>query len=321
MWFSDMLQNPAKKPKTSLLLIGEMGAGKTFIGEKVIGAIIGGSHFGQTSSTADFADRFNSILEKKILLQCDESEHSNRKSISTRLKSIITEDTISIERKGLERYNIENHTRIFFTSNDEYSAGFIDPSEKERRFSVGKVSDKHAEDMDFWQAMHEWAETRLPNIHRWFLDQTIDKMLISRPFKSAEKRLIQRGSAGIEEAWLRDVSQRSFPFAPHVHRHWSDCYHSDNLAALQKDAAIDRTLWPNRVRYETLVNDLNYFIRSNRMMGMGRSASSVIEAVVGRLSKKETLELEYFDKDGKIRESVTMYEFPDREHLLERLID
>jgi hypothetical protein len=40
-WLADIFQHPGEKPGTALVLVGVQGAGKTFLGEHVLGKIIG----------------------------------------------------------------------------------------------------------------------------------------------------------------------------------------------------------------------------------------------------------------------------------------
>ena len=127
-WCADIFQEPARKPGTSLVLVGLPGAGKTFLGECVLGAIIGPTHYGQTNSINSLTERFNQLVDNKVLLQCDEAMHSYQRDMAARLKALVTDQTLRIEPKFVNPYVKPNHMRFIFTSNEETAAIFIDPT-------------------------------------------------------------------------------------------------------------------------------------------------------------------------------------------------
>jgi hypothetical protein len=132
-WLSDMFQNPGRKPGTALVLVGVQGAGKTFLGEHVLGKIVGPSHYAQLKDITKLTDKFNTLIDNKIFVQCDEAIHSYQRDVASRLKSVISDGSITIEPKGINAYQKPNHMRLLFTSNEETTALFIDPSPYERR--------------------------------------------------------------------------------------------------------------------------------------------------------------------------------------------
>jgi hypothetical protein len=135
-WLADSLINPHQKPGTALVLVGVEGAGKTFLGEHILRKIIGPTHSGQTNSVSTLTHNFNTIIDNKIFIQCDEAVHSYQRDVASRLKSLITDKDIIIEPKGINAYRKPNHIRLMFTSNEEHAAIFISPSPYERRFTV-----------------------------------------------------------------------------------------------------------------------------------------------------------------------------------------
>ena len=68
-----------------------------------------------------------------MLLQADEAYWAGAKSSEGALKDLLTNDTITIERKGVDAYTAPNYTRVLFTSNDDF---VVPASLDERRFAV-----------------------------------------------------------------------------------------------------------------------------------------------------------------------------------------
>jgi hypothetical protein len=225
-WCADILQCPGRKPGTALVLVGPPGAGKTFLGECVMGAIIGSSHYGQTNSIASLTDRFNQLVDNKVLLQCDEAMHAWQRDLAARLKALVTDLTLRIEPKFVNPFIKPNHMRFLFTSNEETAALFIDATPTERRFTVLKVSDRRQEDVAYWEHLRGWTENNLPRIARWLMDRRYNKAALNRPYSTSAKRAMQSVGMPMEAAWLVDRVQSGFPLSPETHVYWWQAFHT-----------------------------------------------------------------------------------------------
>jgi hypothetical protein len=280
-WLADILQRPAEKPGTSLVLVGVQGAGKTFLGEHIMGRIIGSTHYTQLKDIAKLTDKFNTIIDNKIFVQCDEAVHSYQRDVASRLKSIITDRTVTIEPKGINAYSKPNHMHVLFTSNEETKALFIDPSPHERRFTVIKVSDKYARDMEYWSYMHIWVPASLPKIMRWLLDYKYDRRFISRPIDTDAKRHIQRDGVDLEVSWIVSRLGMGFPLADNVHTQWFEAYHSNTLSETdQVNNVRRRDRWPNIIAGPALERDYKEFVRSQGRPIYSGSVAQTIKRVM-----------------------------------------
>jgi hypothetical protein len=269
-WLADIFQYPSHKPGTALVLVGVQGAGKTFLGEHVIGKIIGASHYAQLKDVTKLTDRFNTIIDNKLFVQCDEAIHSYQRDVASRLKSVISDGTMLIEPKGVNAYPKPSHFRLLFTSNEETGALFIDPSPYERRFTVLKVNAERARDLDYWVKLREWMPGALPKVMRYLMDWKYDRRLVSRPVATQAKMAIQKVGMDVEMAWILSRMASGFPFAARAHTHWFNGYHSEFL--LEKDKSSDvirRDHWPDRVQLSLIEQDFKDYVR-----GLGRAIYS-----------------------------------------------
>lgn len=273
-WLADILQNPHKKPGTALVLVGVEGAGKTFLGEHILGKIIGSVHATQTNSVSTLTNQFNTIIDNKIFLVCNEAIHSYQKDVASRLKSLITDETIVIEPKGINSYTKPNHMHMMFTSNEEASAIFISASPYERRFTVLKVSDHRARDIRYWDDMHLWTPANLHRIMRWLMDYRYDRKLIMRPLETEAKRVIQKVGVDQEVAWILQRISEGFPLSVHTHQFWFEAYNSETMLPTEQQAGtLRRDAWPDLVVPSSLENDYRSYVRS---MGKPVHSGSVI---------------------------------------------
>ncbi|MFN8720498.1 MAG: DUF5906 domain-containing protein [Rhodospirillales bacterium] len=131
-WMAHAVQRPQERVSHASLLIGEAtGTGKSTVG-RILRRLLGEENCG-TVNTDMLRSQFNGFLENKLLMVIEEAMTRGRADIANRLKPIITEATIPIERKGLDTYHADNLARLFITSNHE-NAILVD--EEDRRYFV-----------------------------------------------------------------------------------------------------------------------------------------------------------------------------------------
>jgi len=146
-WIAYKIQNLGKERcQVALVLRGPRGAGKgVFV--NTIGKIFG-RHFLHVTSQNQILGRFNGAMQGALLVFIDEGFWAGDKAGEGLLKGYITEDTLSIEMKGREIFQIKNHADFIFASNNSWvvPSGF-----KERRFCVLDVSPAHIGNHDYFK--------------------------------------------------------------------------------------------------------------------------------------------------------------------------
>lgn len=323
-WCADILQCPADKPGTSLVLVGVQGAGKTFLGEHILGRIIGESHYVQMNSIESLTNKFNQLADNKIFTQCDEAIHSYQKDIASRLKSIITDKTMTVEPKGVNAFKKPNHMRILFTSNDEQAAIFIDPTPHERRFTVQKVSECRAGDLEYWTNMHEWVPANISKVMRWLLDRKYTKKDILRPLDTHAKRIIQRVGVDAEISWIINRILIGFPLAPEQHKHWFNAFHPKVMTEndIKRDV-LRRDVWPELIQLGALEEDFRAYVRKH---GKPVYSGNVMTNIKRALPTDSVMlhgqrNVEYIDpRHGQTtKERIRLYTWPDKEQILDHL--
>lgn len=299
-WLSDILQDPGDKPGTAFVLVGEQGAGKTFLGEAIMRKIIGAAHSGQTNKIDSLVNHFNATAESKIFMLCDESSHSGSRMAADALKSIISDSTIQIEPKGIDPYMMPNHMRLMFTSNREATAVFIDGTAYERRYTVMQVSPVHAKDTAWWGDFRAWTDENLPKIMRYLLDRKYDKATVRRPYETTAKRLIQSGGLEPELAFVLERMDADFIISEGSHEHYFDAYNSHSLTAKDKDTdSIKRDTWPDVVRIGALDDDYRKWVRGRGHAVWGNKTAVKLAHVLGVARGVFQQRVSYFDEKTK----------------------
>lgn len=323
-WLADMFQQPGKKPGTALVLVGVQGAGKTFLGEHILGKIIGQQHYAQLKDIAKLTDKFNTIIDNKIFVQCDEAIHSYQRDVASRLKSIISDGSVTIEPKGINAYSKPNHMRLLFTSNEEEKALFIDPSPYERRFTVLKVSKERAMDLEYWSFMHLWTPVNLPKIMKWLMDYKYDRHLISRPVETEAKRTIQRVGVDTEVSWILNRIAAGFPIGERHHEHWYDAYVAGEITENDKKNNVRRReVWPDSVVPATLEADYKSFVREHGRPIYSGSVMTNIRQVLPKDSIRPVAQIgvRLIDpRSGQVtHDRVRVYSWPTADEILAHL--
>lgn len=321
-WLADMLQRPAEKPGTALVLTGVQGAGKTYLGEGIIGPIIGEGHYVQVNTIDSLVSKFNAIADNKIFVQCDEATHSYQKEVAARLKSIITDKQVTIEPKGINSYKKPNHMHFLFTSNDKQAAVFIDPSPYERRYTVLEVSAKHANDPMYWNSLRAWMELNRGKVLRWLLDYKYDRGLVLRPLMTNAKRDMQRVSVEPEVAWIVTRIKQGFVLDRKNHTTWFQAFHNEHIEEKEKrENTMRRDFWPNRVTAQAIEEDFRHFVRGlGRTVWSGNVITSLCRTLPeGALQDAERVMVRMFTQNGQVQERVRLLTFPAPNEIMKHL--
>ena len=146
-WIANMLQGK-QKPGVAPVLVGGRGTGKGLF-VTILGKLFG-RHFLHIVQRSQLTGNFNAHFREAYLVFADESFFAGDKQMEGALKSLITEDTLMIEQKGIDAFPIKNFTNFIFATNNEQA---VPAGQDERRFFVLNVSDKKKQDHAYFAAI------------------------------------------------------------------------------------------------------------------------------------------------------------------------
>lgn len=150
LFLAHMLQKPEEKPGVVMAMLGGQGTGKGSA-LRVVERIWSSSTL-LVSDVDHVIGRFNAALEGNYAICMDEAMFAGDKRAMDRLKSLVSEPTITIEQKQQPRRSIESFHRFFTTTNH---AHFAHVEADDRRFVFFHVSDKRQGDLTYWKQVHE----------------------------------------------------------------------------------------------------------------------------------------------------------------------
>ena len=116
--------------------------GKTIV-INLFGKIIGPKYFYTASSLKHILGDFNGDCEGKLLVNLNECTWGGNKSQEGAFKEFITDDSVVINRKGVNTYRVENYANTIITTNAEWMVAL---SKDDRRYNVQRCRDISCEE-------------------------------------------------------------------------------------------------------------------------------------------------------------------------------
>lgn|GEM_PF-1311625 len=156
-WMAQAVQEPGKRPGTTIVLKSGEGAGKGI--EIEYFGRLWGQHFLHLADQQRLTGRFNDHLKDALLVYGDEVFFGGDRQAANILKSIITDETLAIEPKFKSVLQVRNHIRLVLATNEEWA---IPTGLDARRFFMPKVSDKRRDDSAYFQALADEMNTGGP---------------------------------------------------------------------------------------------------------------------------------------------------------------
>lgn len=149
-WMARCVQQPDKPGEVAVVLRGKMGTGKGFFA-KQFGALWG-RHFMQITDPKHLIGNFNSHLRDVVVLFADEAFYAGDNKHASILKGLITEETITIEAKGVDAEAAVNYIHLIMASNNDW---VVPAGHEERRFFVLDVSENKMQDSSYFNELRE----------------------------------------------------------------------------------------------------------------------------------------------------------------------
>tara|TARA_R110000772_G_scaffold49715_2_gene114457 strand:+ start:2022 stop:4394 length:2373 start_codon:yes stop_codon:yes gene_type:complete len=175
-FIADIFQNPAKKPPVAICIKSKEGVGKNVLLD-TIGSMLGGkAHYITSSNPDDFFGNHAEGFKGKLLINLNEAEGKGTFDYEGRIKSFITEPTITINPKNIRPMEINNYARTIVTTNKPTPIA-IDVKGKDRRWVVFQSTEKtltysrtfwgklisHFQSTEFIQALYQYYTEVIDN--------------------------------------------------------------------------------------------------------------------------------------------------------------
>lgn len=153
-WIAFIIQKPGERTGVCLVLLSDPGSGKTLF-TNIISKLMMPYSNSNIPDIAIVAGNFNNGMENNILVVLNETNVNNCKNVDKhqicdKMKSMITDEEITINAKFKDPYAIENVSNFIIVSNSDNP---VIIEEKDRRYVVFEVSGKYIKDDDYFDKL------------------------------------------------------------------------------------------------------------------------------------------------------------------------
>lgn len=152
-WAAWAIQHPEKQAEAALVFRGNKGSGKGTFANAM--RRLFGQHGLHVFNSKHLVGQFNAHLRSCLLLFADEAFWAGDKQGESTLKGLITEDTIPIEKKGVDVEHCVNRLHVIMAANADW---VVPASHDERRYTVYDVSSRRVGDRAYFRALREEIE-------------------------------------------------------------------------------------------------------------------------------------------------------------------
>lgn len=151
-----LIQYPSERIPICFIFKSKQGVGKNVMLD-VIGNIIGKSHYISSSNPNDFFGPYAEGFYRKLLVNINECEGKDTFDFEGKIKSFITENTLTLNPKFIRQTTVSNCARLIIFTNKPNPIP-IDVRSGDRRFVVYQSTDKYLDKKNtttFWTKLVE----------------------------------------------------------------------------------------------------------------------------------------------------------------------
>ena len=189
-YIAQIFQYPDRRPPIAIIFKGKQGTGKNMVLD-AIGNMLDGKHYITSSRPTDFFGEYAEGYYRKLLVNLNEAEGKDTFEFEGKMKSFITEDTLTMNAKYMRPVIIKNHARTIITTNKSNPIP-IDTKSVDRRYVVFQTTDAYlCKSTKYWSGLY--AHLRKPTVmsalYQFFMKLDIDNMnwIKGRPITQAYK--------------------------------------------------------------------------------------------------------------------------------------
>jgi hypothetical protein len=230
-WVAALVQEPGRHAMTAIVLRGGQGTGKGHFAHQMVGLLFGSQQYMHIIGANQLTAEFNEHLSGKAYIFADESTWGGDPKAAAKLKGLITEDTVPINRKFLKMTDEPSNLHICIASNNEWP---IPIDKDDRRMTVLDVLDIKRQDDNYFLPLRKELYSGGQSAFLYdLLEHKVDHYALRHPLQTEAKRDVSTHSLSAAERW------------------WLEKLHT---------GALDNGQWPERIMKAALHADYIQFL-------------------------------------------------------------
>jgi hypothetical protein len=207
-WIAQMIQYPEIKT-ICITLISDEGSGKGTL-MKLIQKMLGSDKYYETSKPSrDVWGDFNAIMKDTFFVNLNELSKQETLQAEGVIKTLITDEAMTINQKGISQYKVKSYHRFIITTNNDDP---IKTKKGDRRNLIIRSSDEKKGNTEYFDTLNAYLDD--DNVIRTCYDyfKSIEGMNIFRSIKLPTTEY-QEDMKGINESpieqWLKNFVEKN----------------------------------------------------------------------------------------------------------------
>ena len=201
-WLATLIAKPERRIGYAMLLISvQHGTGKSTCATQILRPLVGHHNYWAPQGNK-LLSNFNSWSEGIRLAVFEDTNAGSSWDAYQKMKPLITEPYIEIERKGLDAYMQRNFVHVFITANS-YAA--LKMENADRRWLIPRVTEEK-KDRQYWVELRRWlTDGGLENILHWAKTRPADFYIeegAHAPETNAKQDIIQSSESAAKTMYL-----------------------------------------------------------------------------------------------------------------------
>jgi len=248
-YFANRLQNPANRNKVCIILYGEEGDGKNRFFD-IFKNIVGNKYYAELESAKQMFGAHSCIEKEKLFVCVNEARGKDNYDNSEILKARITTDTLLVNPKGIQEFNIDNYCDYIMTTNNHNA---VDIKDKSRRYLLVETTNYYNRQSEFFNTFSaEIVDNKqaLRVIYEYLMKFDIKAVIPSGNFQNHIPK------TEIQKTIINDNKDKILLFLESfVNR--EDNITEDNIGEVKLKNSLVFTTWRNWLEANNIKNDYN----------------------------------------------------------------
>ena len=287
-WIAQMIQFPAVK-SICPVLISKEGAGKGTL-MRLLEKMMGKSKVFETATPSrDVWGDFNGRMASTFLINLNELSKKETMESEGRIKALITDPTLTINNKGVNRYEIDSYHRFLITTNKEEP---VNSSKDDRRKLIVRSSDELIGNKEYFTKMYEMFDDvnviktcyeyfkSIPNMNEF------DKLKM--PTTTYHEELKEMSVSPLEN-WLKALTLENF-------------YEKENVEIVDKKQFDSFKDWCKNCGIEYNLSSIQFGVRLKRLsingISFGKHTKSGNTRIFNFVQLKEHFKINNIEVDA-----------------------
>lgn len=230
-WCADLFQDPSNPKGTAIVMRGDEGTGKGTFADTI--GMMCAPHYTHLIDENHLTGQFNSHMSDSVVVFADEITWGGNVKTAGKLKGLVTERHMLLERKGIDAVTMRNMAHVLIASNSKW---VVPAGANSRRWLILDVADDQRSKRPYFVALNKELDNGGKEA---FLHEMLGREITSNL------------SMALETAALLEHREMSTTQEDTILRWWKHCLSSEQLLIDDLDDE-NNVGWPKKIKCSEL---------------------------------------------------------------------